>query len=70
MGLTSGASVPEVLVEEVLHLLADYGYSSVEQVETATEDILFSLPKELRAALKNDGDTGRQLGGRGEKPNR
>lgn len=70
VGLTSGASVPEVLVEEVLRLLADYGYSSVEQVETATEDILFSLPKELRAALKNDGDTGRQLGGRGEKPSR
>ena len=70
VGLTSGASVPEVLVQDVLRLLDEYGYSQVEQVETATEDILFSLPKELRAALKNDGDTGRQLGGRGAKPTR
>lgn len=70
VGLTSGASVPEVLVEDVLRLLADYGYAHVEQVETAKEDILFSLPKELRAALKNDGDAGRQLGGRGTKPTR
>ena len=70
VGLTSGASVPEVLVQEVLALLADYGYESIEEVETAKEDILFSLPKELRAALKNDENTGRQLGGRGAKPTR
>ena len=70
VGLTSGASVPEVLVQEVLALLADYGYERIEEVETAKEDILFSLPKELRAALKNDENTGRQLGGRGAKPTR
>jgi|GEM_PF-11708 len=70
VGLTSGASVPEVLVQEVLALLADYGYESIEEVETAKEDILFSLPKELRAALKNDENGGRQLGGRGAKPTR
>lgn len=70
VGLTSGASVPEVLVEDVLRLLADYGYQDVQPVETAKEDILFSLPKELRAALKNDGDTSNQLGGRGAKPTR
>ena len=48
-GLTSGASVPEVLVQEVLALLAEYGYNTIEEVETAKEDILFLLPKELRA---------------------
>ncbi len=46
--------MPEVLVQEVLALLAEYGYSTIEEVETAKEDILFSLPKELRSALKND----------------
>ena len=56
MGVSSGASVPEVLVQEVLHLLATYGYESVEEVVTAQEDILFSLPKELRATLKAAGD--------------
>src|SRR5207244_10848157 len=43
VGVTSGASVPEVLVQEVLRLLADYGYGTVEEVVTAEEDLLFSL---------------------------
>lgn len=70
VGVTSGASVPDVLVQDVLRLLSDYGYSSVEEVETAKEDILFSLPKELRSALKGTEAEGRQLGGRGSKPTR
>ena len=70
VGVTSGASVPEVLVRQVLQLLADYGYGDVEEVVTAQEDILFSLPKELRARLTQDGDTSRRLGGRGAKPTR
>jgi 4-hydroxy-3-methylbut-2-enyl diphosphate reductase len=64
VGVTSGASVPEVLVTDVLRLLADYGYGSVEEVVTAEEDLLFSLPKELRATLKEAGDVSRALGGR------
>jgi 4-hydroxy-3-methylbut-2-enyl diphosphate reductase len=64
VGVTSGASVPEVLVQEVLRLLADYGYGTVEEVVTAEEDLLFSLPKELRATLKQAGDVSRALGGR------
>lgn len=64
VGVTSGASVPEVLVKDVLRLLADYGYASVEEVVTAEEDLLFSLPKELRATLKQAGDVTRALGGR------
>jgi len=59
VGVTSGASVPEVLVREVLQWLADAGYTDVEEVETAREDLMFSLPKELRV----DGDA-RSLGGR------
>lgn len=68
VGVTSGASVPEVLVKDVLRLLADYGYGSVEEVVTAEEDLLFSLPKELRATLKQAGDVTRALGGRGTRP--
>ncbi|MGG5171077.1 4-hydroxy-3-methylbut-2-enyl diphosphate reductase [Pseudarthrobacter sp. J1738] len=68
VGVTSGASVPEVLVGDVLRLLADYGYGTVEEVVTAEEDLLFSLPKELRATLKAAGDSSRALGGRGSRP--
>jgi 4-hydroxy-3-methylbut-2-enyl diphosphate reductase len=55
VGLTSGASVPEVLVQEVLVWLAARGYGAVEEVVTAEEDLLFSLPKELRRDLKAAG---------------
>ncbi|MCW1250176.1 4-hydroxy-3-methylbut-2-enyl diphosphate reductase [Acaricomes phytoseiuli] len=64
IGVTSGASVPEVLVKDVLALLAEYGYGDVEEVVTAEEDLLFSLPKELRSTLKKAGDTSRGPGGR------
>ena len=52
VGVTSGASVPEVLVRDVLGWLADRGYGLVDEVVTAEEDLLFSLPKELRRDLK------------------
>ncbi|WP_225755407.1 4-hydroxy-3-methylbut-2-enyl diphosphate reductase [Actinotalea sp. Marseille-Q4924] len=55
VGLTSGASVPEILVRDVLDLLARHGYADVEEVRTATEDLMFSLPRELRADLKAAG---------------
>jgi 4-hydroxy-3-methylbut-2-enyl diphosphate reductase len=48
VGVTSGASVPEELVSELLELLASGGYSDVVEVKTAEEDLIFSLPKELR----------------------
>jgi 4-hydroxy-3-methylbut-2-enyl diphosphate reductase len=48
VGVTSGASVPEVLVQQVLEDLAAAGYRDVEEVRTAEEDLIFSLPKELR----------------------
>ncbi|MCX4660357.1 4-hydroxy-3-methylbut-2-enyl diphosphate reductase [Streptomyces sp. SID4919] len=52
VGLTSGASVPEILVEEVLEYLSARGYADVELVKTAEESITFSLPKELRRDLR------------------
>lgn len=52
VGLTSGASVPEVLVAEVLSWLSGRGFSDVEQVQTVNEGTSFSLPKNLRAALR------------------
>lgn len=57
IGLSSGASVPEYLVDEVLADLRHAGFAHVDTVTTATEDLMFSLPKELR------GDD-RALGGR------
>ncbi|MGI6877440.1 4-hydroxy-3-methylbut-2-enyl diphosphate reductase [Microbacterium sp. gxy059] len=48
IGITSGASVPDVLVQELLRELAHAGYADVEEVRTAEEDLIFSLPKELR----------------------
>jgi len=52
VGLTSGASVPEILVKDVITYLADRGYETVEEVRTATEDLMFSLPREIRADMK------------------
>jgi 4-hydroxy-3-methylbut-2-enyl diphosphate reductase len=63
VGVTSGASVPEVLVQEVLAELADAGYTDVETVVTAEEDLMFSLPKELRRDAEGNPDE-RGLGGR------
>nr|WP_227000973.1 4-hydroxy-3-methylbut-2-enyl diphosphate reductase [Protaetiibacter intestinalis] len=63
IGVSSGASVPEVLVQEVLADLADAGYRDVEEVRTAEEDLMFSLPKELRRDASGNADT-RALGGR------
>jgi 4-hydroxy-3-methylbut-2-enyl diphosphate reductase len=63
VGVTSGASVPEVLVQEVLEQLADAGYGDVETVVTAEEDLMFSLPKELRTDAAGNPDE-RALGGR------
>ena len=55
VGLTSGASVPEILVRDVVERLRSFGYTQVERVETVSEDIRFTLPKNLRADLKATG---------------
>ena len=52
VGVTSGASVPEILVRDVLVFLAGHGYEDVQPVVSAEESLLFSLPVELRRDLK------------------
>jgi 4-hydroxy-3-methylbut-2-enyl diphosphate reductase len=56
VGLTSGASVPEDLVEGVLSWLAERGYGTVEVVRSAEEKLLFALPPELRKDMRGGGD--------------
>lgn len=48
VGVTSGASVPEILVKDVLATLAEHGFTDVETVQTATEKLVFGLPREIR----------------------
>jgi len=55
IGVTSGASVPEILVREVLADLAGRGYVDVQPVVAAQESVLFALPNELRRDLKARG---------------
>jgi 4-hydroxy-3-methylbut-2-en-1-yl diphosphate reductase len=55
IGVTSGASVPEILVKDVLAFLAERGFSDVETVTAKEESLLFSLPPELRKDLKAAG---------------
>ncbi len=52
IGVTSGASVPEILVRDVLARLAEAGFDDVRPVVAAEESLLFSLPTELRRDLK------------------
>jgi 4-hydroxy-3-methylbut-2-enyl diphosphate reductase len=55
VGLTSGASVPEDLVVQVMAWLAERGYGEVQEVESAQEHLLFALPPELRRDLRTRG---------------
>ena len=48
VGVTSGASVPEILVRGVLDRLAELGYSTMQTVTTANETVVFALPREIR----------------------
>jgi 4-hydroxy-3-methylbut-2-enyl diphosphate reductase len=49
VGVTSGASVPEELVSQVLGSLAEAGFTVVEEIEAVDERMSFALPRELRA---------------------
>jgi 4-hydroxy-3-methylbut-2-enyl diphosphate reductase len=55
IGVTSGASVPEILVKDVLATLADHGFRDVQEVTAAEESLLFALPPELRKDMKAAG---------------
>jgi 4-hydroxy-3-methylbut-2-enyl diphosphate reductase len=52
VSVTSGASVPEDLVQGVLGLLAERGYPSARAVHSAEESLIFALPPELRRDMR------------------
>jgi len=52
IGVSSGASVPEILVRDLLDWLAARGFADVETVTATEEHLLFALPPELRKELK------------------
>ena len=52
VGVTSGASVPDDLVQEVLGYLAERGHPGAQAVRTADESLIFALPPELRRDMK------------------
>ena len=52
VGVTSGASVPELLVQEVIEWLAEQGFNDCEEVITTEETLMFALPPELRRDIK------------------
>jgi 4-hydroxy-3-methylbut-2-enyl diphosphate reductase len=53
VGVTSGASVPEELVDGVLARLAELGFTDVQEVESVKESMRFALPHELRRDLRS-----------------
>ncbi|MCW2671907.1 MAG: 4-hydroxy-3-methylbut-2-enyl diphosphate reductase [Frankiales bacterium] len=55
VGVTSGASVPDDLVDGVLAMLAERGYGDVQVVSPVEENVVFALPPELRRDLKAAG---------------
>jgi 4-hydroxy-3-methylbut-2-en-1-yl diphosphate reductase len=58
VGVTSGASVPEVLVRGVVEHLAERGFGTVEEITTAEETLTFSLPRELRPQRRSESPVG------------
>jgi 4-hydroxy-3-methylbut-2-enyl diphosphate reductase len=54
VGVTSGASVPEDLVQGVVEWLADHGFPVVQEHRTTEESLIFSLPRELRRDLNGE----------------
>jgi 4-hydroxy-3-methylbut-2-enyl diphosphate reductase len=52
VGLSSGASVPEILVQEVADWLAERGYADLQEVSHIEERLTFALPQELRRDLR------------------
>ncbi|MGA1158328.1 MAG: 4-hydroxy-3-methylbut-2-enyl diphosphate reductase [Candidatus Nanopelagicaceae bacterium] len=55
IGVTSGASVPELLVKELLSDLAERGFNDVKEITAMEESLLFALPPELRKDLRAAG---------------
>ena len=52
VGVTAGASAPEILVSEVIRHLNRMGYKSLEEMNGTIEDVIFEIPKELRIEVR------------------
>lgn len=52
VGVTAGASAPEVLIAQVIQRLSDWGGNAPEELAGRPEHIVFSMPKELRIPIK------------------
>ena len=52
IGLTAGASAPDVLVQQVISRLQELGADEISQLEGREENIIFEVPKELRVDIK------------------
>jgi 4-hydroxy-3-methylbut-2-enyl diphosphate reductase len=59
LGVSSGASAPENLVEELVEFFRARGVSDISEFDVVREDVRFMLPKQIREAL---GGTGRPAG--------
>ena len=55
VGVSSGASVPEILVRDLLLWLAERGFGNVEEVTAMEEHLTFAMPQELRREMKAAG---------------
>jgi 4-hydroxy-3-methylbut-2-enyl diphosphate reductase len=53
VGVTAGASAPEVLVADVINRLKELGGEEPEEVSGREENIVFTMPKELRIEVSN-----------------
>jgi 4-hydroxy-3-methylbut-2-enyl diphosphate reductase len=53
IGITAGASAPEILVKQVIEHLQQYGNYKIHELHSQPENVVFSLPKALKSALGN-----------------
>jgi 4-hydroxy-3-methylbut-2-enyl diphosphate reductase len=51
IGITAGASAPEVLVDEIIAAFSERFETTIEAISTADENVSFKLPRELRESL-------------------
>ena len=53
IGLTAGASAPEVLIQQVVARLREWGGKIPQEITGREENVVFTMPKELRISLSN-----------------
>ena len=60
VGITAGASTPEVLVQEVLDVIKAFGVKNIQEMDAPAEKVTFALPAEL-AGLKTSTENQQHL---------